>query len=98
MDKLKLLKQAKEVLSKDGFLILGVVGSFARGEEYHDIDIIYETTKEFEEKYLGWNYFIKIDEIKNYLQDILGVKVDLINNSAMNNIAKEYMLKDFVNV
>ena len=38
MDKTKFLK-IKNLLKKDGFIIDGIVGSYARGEEYNDIDI-----------------------------------------------------------
>ncbi|WP_456488885.1 nucleotidyltransferase family protein [Caminibacter pacificus] len=98
MNKLQILKNAKKELAKEGFFILGVVGSFARGEKFNDIDIIYETDENFENKYLGWDYFVKIEEIKKYLEDVLNSKIDLINNSSMNNIAKKYMMKDFINV
>ena len=98
MNKLQILKNAKNELAKEGFYILGVVGSFARGENYNDIDIIYETDENFENKYLGWDYFIKIEEIKKTLEKLLQSKIDLINNSSMNQIAKKYMMKDFVNV
>ncbi|WP_456470996.1 nucleotidyltransferase domain-containing protein [Caminibacter sp.] len=98
MNKFEILKKVKKELSKEGFYILGVVGSFARGEDYNDIDIIYDTDERFEKRYVGWDYFIKLEEIKQKLQNVLSSKIDLINNSSMNNIAKKYMMKDFLHV
>jgi len=98
MNKLQILKNVKNEFAKEGFYILGVVGSFARGENYNDIDIIYETDENFEKRYLGWDYFIKIEKIKEFLENALHSKIDLINNSSMNQIAKKYMMRDFINV
>jgi len=98
MDRLSKLHLLKKELEKRGFFILGIVGSFARGEDYKDIDIVYETNEMFEKNYKGWEYFIELENIKNYLQKALGKKVDLVNFSSMNSIAKKYMMQDFKSV
>ena len=52
LDKIKILKNKYE---PDGFIVLGVFGSYARGEENDksDIDILYEMTGSFYRKYPG---------------------------------------------
>ena len=94
-EKLKILK--KELLKK-GFVIEGFVGSFARGENYNDIDIIYSVNKNFLKNYKGFRAVIEIENIKKLLEKELKIDIDLIPKNSMNNTAKKYMLKDFVNV
>ena len=57
--KLKLLQQAKEYYSNEGFNILGFFGSYARGEEnpQSDIDILYELNEKFIKNYEGFLAF-----------------------------------------
>jgi predicted nucleotidyltransferase len=95
-----MIESIKNLYEKEGFKVLGVVGSYARGDftEDSDIDIVYETTQEFEKKYIGWNYFLKLNSIKKDFETILGKDVDLINKSSMSEVAKKYMMKDFVSV
>ena len=94
-DKLKVLK--RELLKK-GFIIEGIVGSFARGENYNDIDIVYSVSKDFLRSYKGFRAVIEIENIKKFLEKELKKSVDLIAKNSMTNTAKKYMLKDFVNV
>ncbi len=94
-DKLKSLK--KELLKK-GFVIEGIVGSFARGENYNDIDIIYSVNKKFLKYYEGFKAIIEIENIKSFLEKELGSKVDLIAKNSMSKTAKKYMNKDLINV
>ena len=56
------IKKLKAVYEPEGFIILGVFGSYARGYETpeSDLDILYETTQEFQNKYNGLKYFGKI--------------------------------------
>ena len=63
LDKIKILKNKYE---PDGFIVLGIFGSYARGEENEksDIDILYEMTGSFYRKYPGWDIFPIIDEIE----------------------------------
>jgi uncharacterized protein len=66
------IRGVKKEYEKEGFIILGVFGSYARGEETpeSDIDILYETKEEFTSGYKGFAYFGKIDEIKENLKTI----------------------------
>jgi len=92
---LEKFKQIKKELLKEGFIIEGVVGSFARGENYNDIDIVYSVNKDFLAKYGGFGSVIRINEIKESLENFLNCKVDLIAKNMMSKTAKKYMIKDF---
>ncbi len=69
----KILRQQKEFL-KEKYKIkeIGIFGSFVRGEQTYtsDIDILVE----FEEV----PSLLKFVKLENYLSDLLGVKVDLV--------------------
>jgi len=95
MDRLCILKEIKKELSKKGFVIEGLVGSFSRGEEYNDIDIVYSIDKKFLETFRGFRAMIEIEKIKNYLKKRLEIDIDLIPKNMMSKTAKKYMLKDF---
>jgi len=97
MDKNKLVL-LKEKLKNDGFIIDGIVGSYARDEKYNDIDILYHLEKEFLNKYKGFEAFIKLEEIKKNLENNLNEKVDIIDKTTLNKVGKKYILKDIIYV
>jgi predicted nucleotidyltransferase len=97
MDKTKFLK-IKNLLKKDGFIIDGIVGSYARGEEYNDIDILYHLDDNFFKQYKGFDGFNKLQNIKTYLSQNLNKKIDLIDKTTLNKVGKKYILKDVLNV
>ncbi len=92
------LKSLKKELLKKGFVIEGVVGSFARDEKYNDIDIIYYVNDVFLDKFPGFKAIIEVEHIKSFLEKELGIKIDLIAKNAMSKTAKKYMNKDLINV
>ena len=68
----KILREHKEELKrKFGVKEIGIFGSYVRNEqtEVSDIDILVDL-----EKPIGW----EIVDLKEYLEEILGVKVDLV--------------------
>jgi len=69
----KILEQQKEFL-KNKYKIkeIGIFGSFVRGEATEDSDV--DILVEFEEV----PSLFKFIEIENYLSNILGIKVDLV--------------------
>ena len=73
----RILTENKErIRRKYGVKILGIFGSWARGEESEtsDIDILIEI-----EKPIGFKFF----ELWDYLEELLGVKVDLLTTGAV---------------
>lgn len=70
---------------------LGIFGSVARGEstEFSDVDILVEL-----EKPIGLDFVLLGDE----LEDILGVKVDIVTPNALNPKMFDYIKQDLIYV
>jgi len=94
------LEKIKEILKKhkkelqENFKIknIGIFGSYVRGEqrEASDVDILvefYETPD-----------LLKFIELERYLEEILGVKVDLVRKQAIREELRERILKEVVSV
>lgn len=95
-DIVKILKELKSEFQKDGFIIEGFFGSYARKEEKEnsDIDILYSLKSSFYNKYSGFIGFKKLDEIKIEISKRLNKKVDLAPKNNLSKTAKKYILKD----
>ena len=87
----KILEQQKEFL-KNKYKIkeIGIFGSFVRGDatECSDVDILVK----FEEV----PSLFKFIEIENYLSNILGIKVDLVEKKSLKPRIGEHILKEVV--
>jgi len=94
------LKEKKRVLLLDGFEIVGVFGSFARGEETKDsdIDLLYDIKPIFIQKYGGFQAFAKLNEIREELKIFLKRDIDIATIDNSSKTFKEYALKDIVYV
>lgn len=88
------LKALQERYSVDGFIILGVFGSVARGTDSSgsDIDILFETTEQFKNKYQGLAYFGKVYDIKEEMKSVLNREVDIADKNTLNEIGKRFIL------
>lgn len=82
-------KHKEEIRKKYGVVILGVFGSFARGEqrEDSDIDILIEL-----ESPIGLKFFELWDE----LEKLLGCEVDLVRKKLLREEIREEVLKEVV--
>lgn len=84
------LKRIKSVL-KEKYNVenIGYFGSYARGEqtEESDIDILVEFSKP-----IGWEFV----ELKEYLEENLGKKVDLVTLNALKPQLKDDILKEVI--
>ncbi len=102
MDKelLEKIKIEKEKLLKDGFKIIGVFGSYAKGEQNSDsdLDLLYDIEPTFVQKYGGFSAFSKLTEIKNSLQKALNKDVDIATIDNPSKTFQKYALKDIVYV
>jgi uncharacterized protein len=83
-----ILKAHKDILSvrfhvKD----IGIFGSFARGEETgaSDVDILVEFSEP-----VGWEFV----DLKEYIEEILGLPVDLVTKNALKRQLKDKILKE----
>jgi len=89
----KVLKGRKEELKeKYGVKEIGVFGSYVRGEskESSDLDILVE----FEEN-VDMD-LIKFVELENYLSELLGIKVDLVDKTTLKPAIGRHILQEVV--
>ena len=82
MEFAKKLKQKSKLYKDEGIEIIGIFGSYARGDydEYSDVDITYKINYDkFFTKYKdGFSQILRLDEIKKELEKFLGKKVDFV--------------------
>jgi len=101
-DMINIIKNAKNRFEEEGFLILGIFGSFARDEDnrFSDIDIAYSLNREqFSKKYRdGFSKLLKIQDIKKEIERDLCKKVDLISLDSKNHIFIESVKKELLYV
>jgi len=93
------LKELKPIYEKDGFIILGVFGSYARDEanEKSDIDILYKLdTDKFLSKYSGFKAINRLVEIKKEIANIFKKDVDIADISTLSKTGKKYILNEVV--
>ena len=86
----KIVKQYKPILTeKYKVKEIGIFGSYARGEESvsSDVDILVE----FYEP-IGWEFI----DIKEFLENILGMNVDLVTVRALKPQLKDKILSEVV--
>lgn len=97
LDKIKLLKMKYE---PEGFIILGVFGSYSRGEETEesDLDILYDLTHTAYEKYPGMRFFAFYEKIKTDIRETLNIPVDLADIGSLKKIGEKYLLPEVVYV
>jgi len=99
---LQVIIALKPLLKKEGITLLGVFGSFARGD-YHsdsDVDILYDIDdpKAFSQKFGGFTAFTKLEEFKKMIAERLGRKVDFVAKKGLNSISKKYVMRDLLYV
>jgi predicted nucleotidyltransferase len=84
-DILNKLKELKPIYQNEGLEILGIFGSYGKDEntKYSDIDIAYKLDYEkFSKKHIGgFAKLLRINEIKEELQNILKNEVDFVPDS-----------------
>jgi len=93
------LKELKPVYEIEGFVILGIFGSYARDEadEKSDIDILYKLdTDRFLSKYSGFKAVNRLVEIKQEIADNFKKDVDIADISALSRTGEKYILDEAV--
>jgi predicted nucleotidyltransferase len=93
---LEKLKELKTEYEKEGFIILGIFGSYVRGgvTEESDLDILYTIDDKFSKKYGGLKTFGRLSELEQEISIILGKKIDLVYIEPRNPILKEVIKRD----
>lgn len=99
-DIIKKIKEIKDVYEQEGFIILGIFGSYARDEESEnsDIDILFETTDSFIDRYSGWEIFGKIEDIREEIENEIKKDVHLADKNGLGVIGKKYILPEVLYV
>jgi len=95
-----LISDKKKKYLQEGFEIVGIFGSYARGNasKYSDVDIAYKLDyATFDKQFKGgFSKLLRIEEIKDELQKLLHLKVDLVSLNPDNvrfikNIGKDIL-------
>jgi uncharacterized protein len=91
---LNTLKVLKPQYQQDGLVLVGLFGSFSRGEEQSDsdIDIVYEIEKD--QKFSMFKYLKYLDALEKSLNH----KVDLVRAETIKADMKPYIYKDLIYV
>lgn len=89
---LPLLRQYKqEIQDRFGVERIGIFGSFVRGEEKpgSDVDVLVE----FREGEKTFDHYL---DLKFYLEDLFGLKVDLVMKNAIKRRLREPILSEVI--
>jgi hypothetical protein len=99
-DILEKIKQQKVKYAAEGFIILGVFGSFARGEETaeSDLDLLFEINDAFLDRYSGWKACGRLEDIKQEISRDVGKPIDMADREALDEIGKRFILPEVVYV
>jgi Predicted nucleotidyltransferases len=89
-----ILQERKKYLAeKFGVMEIAIFGSYARGEQKKDsdVDLIVDFKK-------GWKTFDNYMNLKFYLEELFGKKVDLVIKSAINPRIKPFIIEEAIYV
>jgi len=95
------LKELKPKYEKEGLILLGLFGSYAKNEATNnsDIDLLYDiNSSKFFNNTSNWGEFNKINIIKNELKEIFKKDIDLCSISGNSRTFKKFALKDAIYV
>jgi Predicted nucleotidyltransferases len=89
-----ILQERKNYLAeKFGVIEIAIFGSYARGEQGKDSDV--DLIVDFKE---GWKTFDNYMNLKFYLEELFGKKVDLVIKSAINPRIKPFIIEEAIYV
>jgi len=81
------------LIEKFGVIEIAIFGSYARGEQREDSDV--DLIVDFKE---GWKTFDNYMNLKFYLEELFGKKVDLVIKSAINPRIKPFIIEEAIYV
>jgi predicted nucleotidyltransferase len=92
MDIKTILQEHKNCLiEKFGVIEIAIFGSYARGKQRTDSDV--DLIVDFKE---GYKTFDNYMNLKFYLEELLGKKVDLVIKSAINSHIKPFIIEEAI--
>jgi len=101
-DILTLLKELKLRYAQEGLNIVGLFGSYAKGENdrFSDVDIAYELDRSmFSKKYHdGFSKILRIEEIKENIEKVLHKKVDFVSMQSNNQLFIDHIKQELIYV
>ena len=94
------LRELRLSYESEGFVLLGVFGSYARGDETpaSDVDLLFETTADFSRRYPGLRMFGRLDEIRREMAARIGKNVDLVDRAGLGRVGQKYILPEVKHV
>ncbi len=95
------LKELKLRYMEEGFIIVGLFGSYARDENQNssDIDIIYDVDDIYLQKYSGFEAISRVREISQELAKEFKTRVDIVSLPKYGNKrVQESIKKDLIYV
>ncbi len=91
--RLLILERKDEIKEKFKAEIIGIFGSYARGEEKEGSDI--DVLVRFGE---GASLFELVGGLGDYLEDLFGISVDVVSERALHPMMKDDVLRELVPV
>jgi len=96
------LKHLKPKLKEEGISLIGIFGSYSRGDytSSSDVDILYkiDDVKDFYLKNSGFTSFTKLTQIKELIKEKLNKNIDFVDIDSLNSIGKEFIIKEVKSV
>ena len=94
------LTKLQPLFNKEGVNILGLFGSYSRDEatQNSDIDILIETTPKFLNDNIGWDAFVKLDELKILLKEKFKKDIDFADKQGLLDHNNAYILNKTIYV
>lgn len=95
---LKKLKKLKKTYLTEGFELVGLFGSYAKGyeDDFSDIDIAYKIDHNIFFRDNAFKKLLRIEEIKKELEINFHKKVDLVSLDSDNNQFNENVNKELI--
>jgi uncharacterized protein len=97
---LEKLRELRPLYEKEGFIIKGIFGSVARGDdnENSDIDVLYDLNPEFTKLHFGFYAVGRIVEIKEELKHIFGCDIDLATTDNPSRVFQRTIIEEGIYV